>query len=113
MIPDNDVLEKRKRKLRDELTRAVEELKRMGAERVILIGSMALDALSPFSDIDLIVVMQAQERFLDRLKTAYGKIQPAVAMDLLIYTPQEFEEMSSTRPFLIHALKESKVLYAA
>ena len=54
-----------------------------------------------------------EERFLDRLKTAYVKIQPSVAMDLLIYTPDEFEERSETSPFLIHALRGGGVLYGA
>lgn len=113
MILDKEVGEKRKRRLQSELERAVEELKQMGAQQIILIGSMAMDKFSPLSDIDLVVVMETEDRFLDRLKTAYEKIKPVVAMDLLIYTPEEFEEMSQTRPFLIHALKESRLLYAA
>jgi len=54
-----------------------------GAERIILIGSMAEGDIGPFSDIDLLVVMPLQARFLDRLKEAYGRIQPAVAMDII------------------------------
>jgi predicted nucleotidyltransferase len=88
-------------------------LKQLPVQRIILIGSMATDTSTAFSDIDLIVIMETGDRFLDRLKVAYEKIQPAVAMDILVYTPEEFEEMSRSRPFLFHALKESKVLYAA
>ena len=113
MILDREVLEKRRRKLEDELERAVSELKGMGAERIILIGSLANDIPNPLSDIDLVAVMQVEERFLDRLKTAYQRIKPSVAMDLLIYTPEEFDEMREKSPFLIHALEKGKLLYAA
>ncbi len=74
---------------------------------------MARHAPGPLSDIDLIVVMQTQERFLDRLKRAYEEIQPRVAMDISIYTPEEFSELSEMSPWVRHALKESRELYVA
>lgn len=113
MILDKGVLEKRRLKLEAELERAVSELKDMGAERIILIGSLADGTLSPLSDMDLVAVMQVEERFLDRIKMAYQRIKPSVAMDLLIYTPEEFDEMKEKSPFLIHALKKGKLLHAA
>ncbi len=85
----------------------------MGAERIILIGSMADGDTGPCSDIDLIVVMQTEERFLDRLKKVYGRINPTVAMDILVYSPDEIEELYETSSFLSHALEKGRVLYAA
>jgi predicted nucleotidyltransferase len=106
-------LEKRRHKLEKELDRAVDELKRMGVERIILIGSMAEGDIGPFSDIDLMVVMRTQARFLDRLKDAYSRIQPTVAMDILIYSPQELDELREDSAFVSHALATGRVLYAA
>ncbi len=113
MIISREELEKRRLKLQRELTRAVDELKRMGAERIILVGSMAEGDVGPFSDIDLVVIMRTQERFLDRLKLAYGRIKPSVAMDILIYSPDEVDELRKTSAFLAHALEKGKTLYAA
>lgn len=113
MIVKQEQLEKRRQKLERELARAVDELKAMGAERIILVGSMAEGAIGPLSDIDLVVVMRTGLRFLDRLKEAYGKIKPAVGMDILVYTPDELEEMRNKNPFLAHALVRGRVLYAA
>jgi predicted nucleotidyltransferase len=113
LIVKHEELGKRREKLEKELDRAVDELKRMGAERIILIGSMAEGDIGPFSDIDLVVVMRTQERFLDRLKTAYGKIRPSVAMDILIYSPDELDDLRETSAFVIHALEKGRVLYAA
>lgn len=113
MIPDRETLEKRRIKMEEELARAVDALREMGAERVVLIGSMAREPVNPFGDIDLVVVMRTDKRFLDRLKEAYARIQPRVAMDILVYTPEEFEEVGNSSPFLSHALKGGRVLYAA
>jgi len=59
------------------------------------------------------VVMRTKDRFLDRLKKAYLAVQPSVAMDILVYTPEEFEEMKESSPFVSQALKEGRELYAA
>ncbi len=113
LIMGEEVLERRRRLLSRELSRAVEELRRMGAEKVILIGSMAEGRIGPFSDIDLMVVLRTDKRFLDRLKDVYGRIRPRVAMDILVYTPEELEEMERISPFIRHAMGKGKVLYAA
>ena len=113
MIVKHEELEKRREKLQRELARAVDELRKMGAERIILVGSMAEGDIGPFSDIDLVVVMRTKERFLDRLKAAYGKIQPSVAMDILIYSPDELDDLCETSALVSHALEKGRVLYAA
>ncbi len=113
MIPDRETLEKRRKKMEEELARAVEALREMGAEKVILIGSMAGEEVNPFGDIDLVAVMRTDKRFLDRLEEAYARIRPRIAMDILVYTPEEFEELRDSSPFLSHALKGGRVIYAA
>ncbi len=40
----------------------------------------------------------------------YEHIQPRVGLDLLAYTPQEFEAIRE-RPFIRQALQEGKVIY--
>jgi hypothetical protein len=57
-----------------------------------------------------IVVKETQMRFLDRLDEFYDDAREA--MDILVYTPQEFEEMKE-RPFVKRALREGKMLYGA
>jgi predicted nucleotidyltransferase len=113
LIVSREELENRRRKLERELDKAVDELKRMGAERIVLIGSMQEGSIGPFSDIDLVVIMRSDKRFLDRLKDVYSRIQPSVAMDILVYSPQEAEALSETSSFLGYALEKGKVIYAA
>jgi len=96
--------------LEHELERIVMVLRQMGARRVILFGSVARDDIGAWSDLDLIVVLNSDQPFIKRLGLLYERIQPRVGLDLLAYTPQEFEALRE-RPFIRQALQEGKVLY--
>lgn len=97
--------------LQEELDRCLPILIRLGAERVILIGSMASGRVHTLSDLDLIVVLKSQEKFFDRLARVQEALDPKVPLDLLVYTPEEFEELETWSSFIDHALKTGKVLF--
>jgi predicted nucleotidyltransferase len=82
-----------------------------GVRRVILFGSLARGAPGPRSDLDLISVQGTGKRFMDRLDEFYRLLTPRVAMDILVYTPAEWAEMTATRPFLRRAQQEGVTLY--
>ena len=97
--------------LNAELERILNRLKNdPRVRKVLLFGSLARGDARDHSDIDLIVVKETQMRFLDRLDEFYDDAREA--MDILVYTPQEFEEMKE-RPFVKSALREGKMLYEA
>lgn len=96
--------------LERELERIVLVLRQMGAQRVILFGSVARERISAWSDLDLIVVLDSDLPFIKRLGLLYEQIRPRVGLDLMAYTPQEFEAIRE-RPFIRQALQEGKVLY--
>jgi predicted nucleotidyltransferase len=97
--------------LNAELERILMRLKNdPSVRKVLLFGSLARGDARDHSDIDLIVVKDTQMRFLDRLDEFYDDAREA--MDILVYTPQEFEEMKE-RPFVKRALREGKMLYEA
>ncbi|CAG0966772.1 hypothetical protein METP3_01194 [Methanosarcinales archaeon] len=103
----------RRRALKSELKRVVNELKKAGVERIILFGSLAKDDIGPESDIDLLVVQETKKRFMDRLSELYEVINPRYALDLLVYTPLEFNEMKENTTFIKKILSEGKLLYEA
>ncbi len=79
--------------------------------KIILFGSAARGDYVDTSDVDLIVVAESDKTFTQRLAESAGII-PDPHVDLLIYTPQEFEQMlAEGRRFLTRALAEGKVLY--
>lgn len=88
-------------------------LQRYHVQRAIVFGSLARGDASRHSDLDLIIVQETPQRFVDR----YTELLPAIAMtirhrdvDLLIYTPRELA-MLADRPFIARALREGITIY--
>ncbi len=105
--------DEREKKLHRELQRITEQLKSVGVQRIILFGSLAHGQVGLTTDIDLIVVYNTDKRFLDRLEELYAAAQPQMALDILAYTPEEFERLRQERPFIRDAVATGKVLYEA
>ena len=79
--------------------------------RIILFGSHAAGTADAESDVDLIVVYETNKRFLDRLRELYTAWNLPKGVDILAYTPQEYEELRSSRQFVRDAVAGGKVLY--
>ena len=87
-------------------------LEHIAPEKVILFGSLAQDEVQPWSDIDLVVVGHTERRFLDRTKEMLRLLRPRVGLDVLVYTPDEFEQLCRERPFFQQEIVEKgQVLY--
>jgi predicted nucleotidyltransferase len=85
--------------------------------KVILFGSYALGNFDIDSDIDLLIVKDTHERFIDRWY-AVGSIladtHPSIPVDTLVLTPQEIERrLSIGDQFIAEILEKGKLLYAA
>jgi len=107
-------LQSRRDLLRRELDRLVEQLRWMPQVRkIIAFGSSLSGHIHEASDIDLIVVMQTDERFIDRIQNLTAKLDPKVATDLLVYTPEEFEDLLGWSDFVQTAVETGRVLYEA
>jgi predicted nucleotidyltransferase len=98
------------------LTREAERITRFlvdrGATLVVAFGSFARDQVGSVSDLDIIAVMESDLPFIKRLDRLYGELVPSVGLDLLVYTPEEWEQMRH-RSFIRQALAEGQVLHAA
>jgi predicted nucleotidyltransferase len=93
------------------LNRIVAQLAAMPeVERVILFGSYAAGRRDLFTDLDLLVVMASDQNFVRRTAELYQRIIADVDLDLLVYTPSEFERLRE-RGFIRQALGTGKVLY--
>lgn len=105
--------DERRARLEAELRRILAELPRLGVTRAILFGSMASGTVGGTSDLDLILVAPSEERFTRRLERFYRALDPRVALDLFVYTPEEFTAMAEANPFVRAALAHGKVVYEA
>jgi uncharacterized protein len=82
-------------------------------EKIYLFGSYSSGNPNKDSDIDLLIIKNTTEPFIKRIRQVRHlfKIQPA-PMDLLIYTPDEFNYNKSLVNNIINiVLKEGKLIY--
>ncbi len=103
----------RREKIRQELERLRGILASHPAViKVIVFGSAVRGGPLAVNDIDLIIVGHIQGRFLERLDKMYRLLQPRLACDLLVYTPEEFERLQNESTFVARAVREGVCLYA-
>ncbi len=90
----------------------IASLEEYDPQRVILFGSWARGDEDEYSDLDLVIIKETQERFLDRLERVYDLVKPTFAMDVLVYTPKELAEMQERNNYFTEmVLKEGVVIY--
>lgn len=99
--------------MEDELQRCLSVLRtEYQPQKVLLFGSMVEGNTGEWSDLDLVIIKETNQRFLDRIKEVIQILHPRIGMDILVYTPEEFEHLSGDRAFLRREIVEKgKVLY--
>jgi predicted nucleotidyltransferase len=88
-------------------------LRQQGVRLAILFGSWARGEATRDSDVDLILVVDTDKRFLDRYTPILHDLNRAVPghpVEPWIYAPAEFERMR-TESFVSEALREGLVIY--
>lgn len=97
-------------RLEQEVARLVEQLKEMGATKIILFGSLARGEVSLFSDIDLLVLFDTDRSSWELTREVYQRIDAREGVDILAYSRHAMA-MLQARPFFRHILSYGKVLY--
>ena len=86
-------------------------------QRVILFGSYAYGNPRADSDIDLLIIKETSDRFIDRWVTVRRILSDAkrsLPLDTLILTPQEVaQRLAIGDQFVAEILERGEVLYAA
>jgi len=86
-------------------------------QKVILYGSYAYGTPHRDSDIDLLIIKDTPERFLDRWVTVHRILtgmHRSLPLESLVLTPQEVEgRLAIGDRFIAEILEKGKVLYAA
>ncbi|MFP4029750.1 MAG: nucleotidyltransferase domain-containing protein [Candidatus Brocadiia bacterium] len=107
---------KRRSQRQDELQRELERIKNVlsaqpDVERIIIFGSFARGESGERSDLDILVIQQTDKRFLERVDELYQLILPRLDVDLLVYTPEEWECIREQRNFGKRIEKEGRTIY--
>lgn len=83
-------------------------------EQILLFGSLANNGeVDESSDIDLVIVKDTKERFIDRLHRVRLITRPEAGADFLVYTPEEIKTMAQRKNkfLLTEILGKGQVLY--
>jgi predicted nucleotidyltransferase len=91
--------------------RIVPVFRPFGPEKIILFGSSVKGNQDPFSDVDVIVVYRTDKSFMARLRDLYESWDIPKAVDILAYTPEEFQEMLKDSYFVQRVVNEGDVIY--
>ncbi len=87
-------------------------LQKSNAQKAILFGSFAESKATRHSDLDLMILQETEKRFFDRHDDFQGihDAFPDLAIDMLIYTPEELEKIMHRR-FIRDILSKGEVIY--
>ena len=83
-----------------------------GATLALLFGSYARGTQTQHSDVDVIFVEPTSDRFMARLARYFDPLSERlpVAVEVLVYTPEEFQRMKQG-PFVGRAVAEGIKVY--
>lgn len=102
--------EERRSKLQRSLDSIVDRLKEMGAQRIILFGSLVSGEVDVNSDLDLFVLMPSVKTGKEWTDIIYSIIEKKVASHIVVFNQDEFEKELPISCFLENILK-GKVIY--
>ena len=73
--------------------RTVTLFEKFNPEKIVMFGSSIGGNWDEYSDIDIIVVYPTSKTFNQRLKELYMSWDIPRAVDILAYTPEEFDQL--------------------
>jgi uncharacterized protein len=82
-------------------------------QQIILFGSYAYGIPTPDSDVDLLIIMESEERPIKRAALVSKVLRPRLfPLDILVRTPDEIQYRLTLGDFFIQEImKRGKVLY--
>jgi predicted nucleotidyltransferase len=89
----------------------ISTFKKFDPEKIILFGSATREDWDEESDVDIIVVYDTDKPFLARLEELYMSWDIPKAVDILAYTPSEYNVMAVTNYFLKDVLNSGEIIY--
>ena len=87
-------------------------IKKFDVKKIIIFGSFARGDYHKGSDLDLIIVGEFKERFIDRIGKIIELNDSDLEIEAMVYTEEEFQKMiKERRPFIEQVLDEGIVVY--
>lgn len=89
----------------------ISSLKKTNPLRIILFGSYAYGKPSKDSDVDLLVVIDTNKSFHERIQELRPLLPKNRAIDLIVLTPEEYQKAKGINPLVSEIDSKGKVIY--
>jgi predicted nucleotidyltransferase len=87
-------------------------IEKFNLKKIIIFGSFARGDYHKGSDLDLVIVGEFKERFIDRIGKIIELNDSDLEIEAMVYTEEEFQKMiQERRPFIEQVLKEGIIVY--
>jgi predicted nucleotidyltransferase len=109
----NPAVRTKKLYMKKELKNIIDQIvKNYKPKRIILFGSRAKGSFSKVtSDFDLAIIKRTKDNFIERLKKIAKIVKTWEAVDILVYTPKEWQKGLKENHYFIEEIAKGKVLY--
>lgn len=89
----------------------ISSLKSINPQKIILFGSYAYGKPNPDSDVDLLVVVNTDKSFHERIQQLRPLLPKNKAIDLIVLTPLEYQKAKGINPLVTEIDSKGRVLY--
>lgn len=86
-------------------------LKSTNPQKIVLFGSYAYGNPDPDSDVDLLVVVDTDKTFHQRIQQLRPLLPKDRPVDLIVLTPKEYQKAKGINPLVDEINSKGKVLY--
>ncbi|MBI5356450.1 nucleotidyltransferase domain-containing protein [Candidatus Collierbacteria bacterium] len=90
--------------------------KKYQPEKIILFGSAASGLIHEDSDADLAIIKKTKKNIYDRIGEVSDMVEHDIALDIIVYTPEEFETMKNDKyGYFVRdeIIEKGKIIYEA
>lgn len=94
-----------------DISSIISSLKGANPQKIVLFGSYASGTPNSSSDIDLLVVVNTDKSFHQRIQELRPLLPKDKAIDLIVLTPQEYQKAKGINPLVTEIDSKGRVLY--
>lgn len=94
-----------------DLDSIIKPLQSINPAKVILFGSYAYGTPRKDSDIDLLIIVDTDKNFHQRVQQIRPLLPASKAIDLIVLTPAEYKKAKGSNPLVAEIESRGKVIY--
>ncbi len=97
--------------MRLNLNAFIAPLRKINPDKIILFGSHAYGTPRNDSDVDILVILNTNRSFHQRIQEIRPLLPKGRAIDLIVLTPKEYQQSKITNPLISEIDSKGKIIY--